>query len=78
MDQYTFGATTYTGKDARSTIDADNVKLSGRQLYVQYAMSKRTSLYALTGVNKITRDAEAGTADNRKQTLTMVGVAHTF
>lgn len=79
MGQYTFSASTYTGKDARAAADAnDNVKLSGRQLSVQYAMSKRTSLYALTGLNKIARDADAGTATNRKQTVSMVGLLHTF
>jgi predicted porin len=79
MGQYTFSASTYKGKDSRDAADAnDNVKLSGRQLSVQYAMSKRTSIYALTGLNKIARDADAGTATNRKQTVSMVGLLHTF
>ena len=78
MGQFTFNASTYSGNDNRSVAEADNVKLSGRQLSAQYAMSKRTSLYALTGVNKIARDADNGTATNRKQTVTMVGMLHSF
>jgi predicted porin len=76
MGQYTFSASTYSGKDKRTVAATDDMKLSGRQLSVQYAMSKRTSLYALTGVNKITRDATTG--DNRKQTVSMVGLLHSF
>jgi predicted porin len=79
MGQYTIGASFYTGKDKRAAnVAADDAKLSGRQLSVQYAMSKRTSLYALSGLNKIARDADAGTAANRKQTVTMVGLLHSF
>jgi predicted porin len=76
MGQYTFSASTYSGKDKRTAVATDDMKLSGSQLSVQYAMSKRTTLYALNGANKISRDSTTG--DNRKQTVTMVGVLHSF
>lgn len=76
MGQYTFNASTYTGKDGRTAAANDDMKLAGRQISAQYAMSKRTSIYALVGQNKITRESTVG--DNRKQTVSMVGLLHSF
>jgi predicted porin len=78
MGAFTFAASTYNGKDARGSAAADNAKLSGHQVSVRYAMSKRTTVYALMGENKIARDAAAGSANARKATTNMVGVMHTF
>jgi predicted porin len=78
MGQYTFAASMYTGKNQNTIASTDDQKLKGRQLSVQYALSKRTSLYALSGVNDVKNEGTntAGTA--RKETLTMVGLTHSF
>jgi predicted porin len=76
VSAYTFNATVYTGKDKVGAASTDDTKLSGYQLSARYALSKRTSLYALTGENQIKRDGTTGTA--RKETLSAVGIVHTF
>ena len=76
VNAFTFNATAYTGKDKVGAGSADDTKLSGYQLSARYALSKRTSLYALAGENQIKRDGTTGTA--RKETLSAVGVVHTF
>jgi predicted porin len=74
MGQYTFAASMYSGKSLGLITATDDQKLKGRQLSVQYALSKRTSLYALNGVSDRKNE---GTA-TRKETLTMVGMTHSF
>jgi predicted porin len=78
MGAYTFNASTYTGKNGVSALATDDTKLSGSQLSVRYALSKRTYLYALNGTNKIKLDSgnTAGTAT--KINATSVGVVHSF
>jgi predicted porin len=78
MGAYTFAASTYTGKNGVSALATDDTKLSGSQLSVRYALSKRTYLYALNGTNKIKLDSgnTAGTAT--KINATSVGVVHSF
>ncbi len=74
MGQYTLAASMYTGKSNGLVAATDDQKIKGRQLSVQYALSKRTSLYALNGVSDRKNE---GTA-TRKETLTMVGLTHSF
>lgn len=52
------------------------MKLGGYQLTARYALSSRTTVYALVGENKITRRGLEGT--NRKETGASIGVMHTF
>jgi len=76
-----FGATTlrasmYSGKDARTVLTTDDVKLSGYQISAVYALSKRTSAIAAMGVNEIKRDG--GTAATRKFSATTLALNHSF
>jgi GBP family porin len=76
VSAFTINATVYTGKDKIGAGSTDDMKLSGYQLSARYALSKRTSLYALTGENKIKRDNTVGTP--RDETLSAIGVVHSF
>jgi predicted porin len=78
MGALTLRASTYTGKDKQTAAANDNMKLSGNQVSVSYALSKRTSLIAATGTNQIKRDGAASTADTRKISGTTLTVNHTF
>jgi predicted porin len=78
MGAFTFGASTYTGKNKVSADADDNTKLSGNQISVRYALSKRTYLYALNGTNKIKLDSGNTTGDAYKFTATSLGVVHSF
>jgi predicted porin len=78
MGALTLRASTYSGKDKQTADANDNTKLSGNQVSVNYALSKRTSLIAATGTNQIKRDGAASTADTRKITATTLTVNHTF
>jgi predicted porin len=76
MGAYTFAASFYTGKNKASALATDNTKLSGSQLSVNYALSKRTSLYAIVGTNEIKLDGSTSAA--RKETLNAFGLVHSF
>lgn len=78
MGAFTLRASTYTGKDSGAAVATDNIKLSGHQLSVTYALSKRTTAYLYTGENKTKRDGAASTAAVAKTTGTHVGIAHSF
>jgi predicted porin len=78
MGAMTLRASTYSGKDKQGATAADNMKLSGHQLSVSYALSKRTSLIAATGTNEIKRDGAASTAATRKISGSTLTVNHTF
>ena len=75
---FTLRASTYSGKDKRGTGDTDNMKLSGNQLSVSYALSKRTTVVAAMGKNEYKRDGSASTAATRKVTASTLAVNHTF
>lgn len=77
LDALTLRASVYRGTDKRSAAATDNMKLSGYQLAGIYALSKRTSLIAATGVNEIKRDS-GSTAAPRKSQQTTLTVNHTF
>jgi predicted porin len=78
MGAFTFAASTYTGKDDVSALSTDNLKMTGNQLSVTYALSKRTYLYALNGTNKVKLDSGNTTSLNGKITSTSLGVVHSF
>ncbi len=78
MGAITLAASTYTGKDKRGTGNTDDTKLSGNQLSVTYALSKRTNIYALTGKAEFKRNGAASNVATRKTTATAVGLAHSF
>jgi len=74
----TFSASMYSGENDVTALTTDNLDLSGNQLMVNYALSKRTSIYAVTGMNKskLGSGNTAGTATKTK--TTSVGMNHSF
>ena len=78
MGAITLRASAYSGNDKRATGTADDMKLSGNQLSVSYALSKRTTLVAATGTNQIKRDGADSTAATQKITGTTLGLTHAF
>jgi predicted porin len=78
MGAYTFNASTYTGKNGVLVAATDNTKLSGYQISARYALSKRTSAYALFGTNKIARDSGNTAGATFKETGSMFGLIHSF
>jgi predicted porin len=78
MGAYTFNASTYTGKNDGAVAATDNTKLSGYQISARYALSKRTSAYALIGENQIKRDSGNTGGAAFKETVTAFGLIHSF
>jgi predicted porin len=78
MGAYTFNASTYTGKNDVTSSATDNTKLSGYQISARYALSKRTSAYALIGENQIKRDSGNTGGAAFKETVTAFGLIHSF
>jgi predicted porin len=78
MGAFTLTASTYSGKDKRGSAAADDMKMSGNQLGVTYALSKRTTVYAITGKNEIKRDNAGTTQVATKTTGTSIGIRHNF
>ena len=78
MGALTFSASMYEGENDVTALTTDNLDLSGNQLIVNYALSKRTSIYAVTGMNKskLGSGNTAGTAIKTK--TTSVGMNHSF
>jgi len=73
-----FGATTVVANLGRATIKQDSsltdATLTGYQLGANYALSKRTTAYAMYGNDKL----NAAGVDALKRTSTAVGIRHTF
>jgi predicted porin len=61
---------------ATTLASGDTVESTGSRLFVTYALSKRTTLYGMSG--KATVDTIAGAASTLKSTTTSVGVKHSF
>jgi predicted porin len=78
MGAITLFASAYKGTDSRtsSTAAGDDREFSGQQLAINYALSKRTQVYAVTGVNK--DSAKVANSDNSKLSQTAVGLRHAF
>jgi len=78
MGAFTFTAAVYSGKNAAGTGVTDDTKLSGNQLSVRYALSKRTFAYALVGTNKIAADSGNTAGITFKETGSAFGLVHSF
>jgi predicted porin len=78
MGAFTLTAAAYSGKNKVSASLTDDTKLSGNQLSVRYALSKRTTAYAVTGTNKIARDGGNTTGATFKETGSAFGLIHSF
>jgi predicted porin len=74
---YTMGAVTLLGSVGRGELGTD-ADVDGYQAQVHYAMSKRTTLYALYGNTKIEGKDDLGANVEHKETISMVGVRHSF
>lgn len=77
MGAFTFNASTYTGKNKRAAGTGDDVKLSGHQLSATYALSKRTSVYAVMGEAKSKADG-TNTIGTYKLKTNAIGLLHNF
>jgi len=78
MGAMTFAVSVYNGEDKATVAADDNLDLSGYQASVRYLLSKRTSVYALLGQQKITRAGGNTAGTNRTTSGNMVGLMHTF
>jgi predicted porin len=78
------GTSDGTGLDSSTTVingvtdlvSGDTVSTKGSRLFVTYALSKRTTLYGMSG--KATVDSVAADASTLKTTTTSVGIKHAF
>lgn len=77
VNAFTFTASMYRGSNDRDVDAGGKMRLTGYQLTARYALSNRTSIYALAGENKID-SRSAATSQNRKETTATFGVMHTF
>lgn len=77
MGAITLNASMYNGKNKGTTAANDDFKLSGHQLSVTYALSKRTSVYAVMGEAKAKADG-TNTAKTHKFTSNAIGLLHNF
>jgi predicted porin len=78
MGAMTFNVAMYDGENKGTAAATDNTDLSGYQASVRYALSKRTTVYALIGENEIKR--ASGNTANASRTVSgnMIGLMHTF
>ena len=74
----TVAASMYNGSNAGAVLTTDNYDLSGKQLYASYALSKRTSVYALHGETDAARAGGNTTSVTTKRVRTMMGMLHSF
>jgi len=78
MGSMTFSASMFRGDNDVSAAATDNMDLSGNQLMVNYALSKRTSIYAVTGQTDAKRASGNTASVATKVTRTSAGILHTF
>jgi hypothetical protein len=74
----TLSASMYRGTNDGSTAATDNYDLTGNQLFASYALSKRTSVYAVTGDTNAARASANTTSVTTKRSRTAVGMLHSF
>jgi len=72
----TSDGTGLTSANAVAVATTKTVESSASRLFVTYALSKRTTAYAMSG--KASVDTIAGTASTLKTTVTSVGIKHGF
>ncbi len=73
----TIRASYYTGDNSVTVANNDDIELSGYQLSVNYALSKRTSVYAVMGDSKTERTG-ANVGASRSYNSNAIGITHTF
>jgi len=78
MGAMTFNIGLYDGENKASAATTDNEDLSGYQASVRYALSKRTTVYALIGENEVKRASGNTAGTTRTSSGTMLGLMHTF
>ena len=79
--QYTLGATTVYAITGKATMDSPTARVNdihNTQVGVKYAMSKRTTLYAMTGSSKDSAVSTTSTNLMNKGTIAAVGLGHAF
>jgi predicted porin len=77
MGAATIRASYYTGSNSATIANNDDLDLQGYQLSINYALSKRTSLYGVMGNGKTER-AGTNVGASRDYTSNAIGIAHTF
>jgi predicted porin len=78
MGAITFAASMYDGENEASAATTDNVDLSGYQASVRYALSKRTTVYAVIGENEVKRASGNTGGISRTVSGNMIGLMHSF
>jgi predicted porin len=73
----TIRASYYTGDNSVTVANNDDIELQGYQLSVNYALSKRTSVYAVMGDSKTERTG-ANVGASRAYSSNAIGITHTF
>jgi predicted porin len=73
----TIRASYYTGDNSVTVANNDDIDLQGYQLSVNYALSKRTSVYAVMGDSKTERTG-ANVGASRSYNSNAIGITHTF
>lgn len=75
MGAATFTASYYDGEDKRNGVVNNERDLNGHQVGVRYSLSKRTTAYAVLGVNK---NEGTGANAQTKHSTHGLGLVHTF
>ena len=78
MGSLTLSASMFRGTNDVSSLGTDNFDLSGNQLFANYSLSKRTSIYAVHGDTSAARASGNTTGVATKEKNTKIGMLHTF
>jgi len=78
MGATTIGASVYRGTNKMGSAATDDLKLTGHQLSVTYALSKRTQVYAVMGEAKSARKGGNTDGVTGKRTSNAIGLTHSF
>ena len=78
MGALTLSASMFRGTNDVSSLGTDNFDLSGNQLFANYALSKRTSIYAVHGDTSAARASGNTTGVATKVKNYKIGMLHTF
>ena len=79
MGAITLRGSFYDGQNDRSALTTDDLDLSGYQVSLNYALSKRTMVYVAMGESKVERSGATNTGDGALERKTNgIGVSHSF
>ena len=78
MGSLTLSASMFRGTNDISSLGTDNFDLSGNQVFASYALSKRTSVYAVHGDTSAARASGNTTGVATKVTRSSIGMLHSF